>query len=110
ARNLLAASGFADYDPSRRYLKHCSSAPAMTFAAVLSLDEAKARAVAAALSLDEILSEHPIDLCETAAGRWEIVVYFGGEPMAGERDALDRAVATAIGPSYSGFTITALPE
>ena len=82
----------------------------MTFAAVLSLDDAKARSLADAISLDEALSERPIDLSETAAGRWEVVVYFDGEPLASERKALDRAVVDTIGQTSPGFTIAPLPE
>ena len=82
----------------------------MTFAAVLSLDDAKARSLADAISLDEALSERPIVLSETAAGRWEVVVYFDGEPLASERKALDRAVVDTIGQTSPGFTIAPLPE
>jgi ribosomal protein L11 methyltransferase len=82
----------------------------MTFAAVLSLDEAPALALADALAHDEALTEHPVDLSEAAAGRWEVVVYFDGEPHAREREALDRAVIGAVGANSPGFTIAALPE
>jgi ribosomal protein L11 methyltransferase len=82
----------------------------MTFAAVLALDEAKAGALADALSSDEVLMERPIDLNEIAAGQWQVVVYFDGEPPPNERDALDRAVAGVAGRNAARFMIAALPE
>jgi ribosomal protein L11 methyltransferase len=82
----------------------------MIFAAAVSLDEADARAVAERLSLDEALAERPIDLNETMPGRWEVVVYFDGEPLPGERDALARATAGALGRTSPPFAIAGLPD
>jgi ribosomal protein L11 methyltransferase len=81
----------------------------MTFAAEISLDESGAHALADAISFDPALADRPLDLAETAAGRWQIVVYFEAEPLASERLALERALRTAFGQSSSGFTIRPLP-
>ena len=82
----------------------------MTFAAVLSLDEAAARALADALGSDEAFAARAIDLSETAPGRWEVVVYFDEAPQASDRDALAKAVVVALPRQAADFTIDALPD
>jgi ribosomal protein L11 methyltransferase len=82
----------------------------MTFAAVLSLDEADARALVDALGSDEVFAARAIDLSETAPGRWEVIVYFDEEPLASDRAALAKAVAGSLGRNAADFTIDALPE
>ena len=81
----------------------------MTFAAVLPVAEADARALLDALERDEALAARPIDLSETAPGRWEVVVYFEEEPEAAELAALASAAAAALGRSAPAFTIGELP-
>jgi len=82
----------------------------MTFAAVLSLDEADARALVDALGSDEAFAARAIDLSETAPGQWDVVVYFEEEPQASDRDALAKAVVVASGRNAADFTIGALPD
>jgi ribosomal protein L11 methyltransferase len=82
----------------------------MTFAAVLSLDEAEARSLADVVAEDDELATRPVDLNETAPGQWQVVVYFEAEPEAGDREALARAITTALGRRRAAFRIEALPE
>ena len=81
----------------------------MTFAAVLPVAESDARALLDALERDEALAARPIDLSETAPGRWELVVYFEEEPGAAELAALAGGAATALGRRAPAFTIGELP-
>jgi ribosomal protein L11 methyltransferase len=82
----------------------------MTFVAVLALDEARGRALVERLGEDEALALRPVDLSETAPGRWEIVVYFEEEPRPGELAALSRGSAAVLGRRASGFAIEELPD
>ncbi|HVZ14392.1 MAG TPA: 50S ribosomal protein L11 methyltransferase [Bauldia sp.] len=69
-----------------------------------SLNEAGARALAAAIDGDELLWAHSFDLSETAPGVWRVTVFFEDEPDRGERAALARL---ADGGSFEFAT---LPE
>ena len=79
-----------------------SAIPIMTFAAVLPVAEADARALLDALERDEALAARPIDLSETAPGRWEAGRLFrggtgGGRAGRARRRRCDRPRPTGAG-------------
>jgi ribosomal protein L11 methyltransferase len=82
----------------------------MTFTAALTLDEARARALADAIAADPRLGDQTVDVHETAPGRWQVVVYFAERPDKAARDGLARAARQVPGSRVPAFSIEALPE
>jgi ribosomal protein L11 methyltransferase len=77
----------------------------MTFvAAIADLTEAAALAIVAGVEDDELLLTWPLDLNETAPGRWQVAVYFDASPSKVERTALARVAGGAK------VVVSTLPE
>jgi ribosomal protein L11 methyltransferase len=73
-------------------------------AATADLTEAAALALVAAIEGDDALASFPLDLNETAPGRWQVAVYFEAPPGKIERAALARLAGGAT------VTFRALPD
>jgi len=82
----------------------------MPVVAILPIDESHGQALVNALGEDDLFAAQPVDLNETATGRWEIVVYFEQDLQPLEIAALAACARAVLGPQAPAFAVRNLPD
>lgn len=81
----------------------------MTFSAVLNVDEASGRRLAAAIDAEEQFGSLVVDLSEISLDRWRLTLYLGEAPDRVTTSALSSMAALALGKPVV-LTFKELPE